>query len=501
MRRAIYALMGALVVVSCLVPEYEVDDSADGGSDGPGGESGTTTGGSSNGGNAGQGGSTTGGAGRGGNTTGGAGRGGNTTGGNTTGGNTTGGDAGESGNPSGGDTNGGSTNGGSAGAGMGGSGGAGMSGAGMSGSGGAGMGGSGGGCSMGLSVCDGECFNLQTDGEHCGDCDTDCATGEVCLAGDCELDCGTLTQCGTSCVNTATDEMHCGRCDTSCLGTCVGGNCDLSCPNNGLRCGANCCAAAPTNGTVQCQSNQCVYGCATNFNDCNPSPTVTECYSRTDVAHCGTQCLDCRQPNATPGCTTGGACSNTCIGEALPCAPVNGKPGCGTWDFESGTTEGWSVWDSDPVNVPTAADSALTTRTQRVTSGNRSLAVHFNGNGTNRFGIQFKLRVCESGQAVDLKRKLLTMDVMTETDSGTLPFTIADGHNYFLVYNGTTSLIGTGDFDMASDDIPIVADLNIFSDVPALTDIVFWFRVFTPWRGWVYIDNVRLQDCNPEYCP
>jgi hypothetical protein len=429
MRKAIYALIGGLVVASCVVPNYEVDDSVDDGAgEGPGGESGE----------------------------------GGTTGGSTTGGSTTGG----------------STTGGSS--------------------------GTGGGCSMDLTDCDGECFNLETDAEHCGDCETECATGEVCLEGGCELDCGSLTQCGTSCVDTDTDEMHCGGCDTPCLGTCVGGDCDLSCPDNRLRCGANCCALPPANGTVSCPANQCVFGCATNYNDCNADPAVTECFARDDVAHCGSNCLDCTQPNATPGCSLGGGvgtCTNTCIGQALTCAPVNGKPSCGTWDFESATTEGWSVWDSNPATIPTAADGDLVTRTAFASTGSRSLAVHFVGDGVNRFGIQFKLRVCGSGQAIDLKNKYLTLDVLTRTDNGTLPFTLADGHNYFELFNGSTYLVGTGDFDMASDEVIwIKGTLPIFADTPALTDIVFWFRVFKPWTGWVYIDNVRIQDCTPQIC-
>jgi hypothetical protein len=466
MRRAIYAFIGGLVVASCIVPNYEVDDSVDGGS-GEGGESGTSTGGSTNG--------------------------GSTNGGSTNGGSTNGG--------SGGSTNGGSTNGGSTTGGTAGQGGDAPIG-GTAGDGGAGTGG---GCLTGLTECDGECFNLETDGEHCGDCDTDCATGEVCLEGSCETDCGTLTECGTSCVDTDTDEMHCGDCDTPCLGTCVGGDCDLSCPDDRLRCGAVCCAAAPTNGTVSCQANQCVFGCATNHNDCNSDPAVTECYARDDVAHCGTSCLDCRQPNATATCTAAGACSNTCIGSALTCAPVNGKPSCGTWDFESATTEGWSVWDMAPT-LPTAADSELTTRTLFSSSGARSLAVHFNGagnsSGNEPYTIHFKLRLCESGQAIDMSNKVLTFDIRADTDDGTTGFSGSqEAYHYFQLYNGTTQVTGIMDFSMASEDGFQRHKCQIYPDTDPITDIVLFFRVFVPWRGWIYIDNAKIEPCNPTLCP
>jgi hypothetical protein len=463
MRKAIYALIGGLVVASCIVPNYEVDDSVgDGSDDGPGGESGTSTGGSSTGGDS-NGGVSTGGSARGGTSgQGGAGgQGGDEATGGTSG---QGGTAGQGGAPTGGTA-------GDAGAGT-------------------------GGCAMDLTDCDGECFNLETDAEHCGDCDTDCATGEVCFEGSCELDCGTLTQCGTSCVDTDTDEMHCGDCDTPCLGTCVGGDCDLSCPDNRLRCGANCCALPPANGTVDCQSNSCVFGCATNYNDCNADPAVTECYARTDVAHCGTNCLDCRQPNAMAACT-GSVCSNTCIGEALPCAPTNGKPACGTWDFESGTTEGWSL----VAEPDTAADSELTTRTATFSTGTRSLAIHFNGNGSSRAIIKLKLRLCESGQAINLQNKVLQLDIRSITDTGTGGYEWVNGPNYFSLYNGSTLVTSTGDFNMASDDVWQTGSNQISMDTPVITDIVFWFRVYEAWTGWVYIDNVRIVQCNSTLCP
>ncbi len=36
-----------------------------------------------------------------------------------------------------------------------------------------------------LDECSGICTNLDYDPNHCGDCDTICATGECCLDGNC----------------------------------------------------------------------------------------------------------------------------------------------------------------------------------------------------------------------------------------------------------------------------------------------------------------------------
>jgi hypothetical protein len=48
-----------------------------------------------------------------------------------------------------------------------------------------------GGCGQDEACCNGTCFNLQTDAEHCGDCDTRCGTGEFCLDGQCLVGIGT----------------------------------------------------------------------------------------------------------------------------------------------------------------------------------------------------------------------------------------------------------------------------------------------------------------------
>ena len=55
---------------------------------------------------------------------------------------------------------------------------------------------------------------------------------------------------------------------------------------------------------------------------------------------------------------------------------------------------------------------------------------------------------------------------------------------------------------MASDETIWVTGSNqIYMDTPVITDVVFWFRVYETWQGWVYIDNVRIVQCNATLCP
>ena len=54
--------------------------------------------------------------------------------------------------------------------------------------GGSGSGGSAGAfCEPGLTSCDGECVDLQSDANHCRSCSRSCASDRVCDQGDCVL--------------------------------------------------------------------------------------------------------------------------------------------------------------------------------------------------------------------------------------------------------------------------------------------------------------------------
>ena len=84
------------------------------------------------------------------------------------------------------------------------------------------------------------------------------------------------------------------------------------------------------------------------------------------------------------------------------------------------------------------------------------------------------------------------MDLYAETGSGSPTFATNDGAHYFEAYNGNTYFLGAGDFNAASD-VLTSATFTFPDDDFTATDIVFWFRVFTAWRGTVHVDNIRIE--------
>lgn len=95
-------------------------------------------------------------------------------------------------------------------------------------------------CPTGTEACDGRCVDLQSDPEHCGECETYCGALEECREGRCECLAG-AERCGEDfCSDLQRDPNHCGICNETCESgeTCVAGSCVCSV---GLeRCGDDC---------------------------------------------------------------------------------------------------------------------------------------------------------------------------------------------------------------------------------------------------------------------
>jgi len=73
------------------------------------------------------------------------------------------------------------------------------------------------GCGALLTLCDGECVDLLTNPAHCGSCDHACDTNtQVCVAAECQKDCGSQVLCDGICVDTKTDSDNCGSCGNQC---------------------------------------------------------------------------------------------------------------------------------------------------------------------------------------------------------------------------------------------------------------------------------------------
>lgn len=93
-------------------------------------------------------------------------------------------------------------------------------------------------CAGNKTKCGNQCFDTQTNDNHCGDCDTQCSTGEKCINGTCQ--CGsTGAPCptGETCTNGA---CVCGSTGASCpeTKTCINGTCD--CTSDKVECQGVC---------------------------------------------------------------------------------------------------------------------------------------------------------------------------------------------------------------------------------------------------------------------
>jgi len=74
--------------------------------------------------------------------------------------------------------------------------------------------------------CGGECIDVQSSMEHCGECDNACGAGGTCDMGTCGCADNQMS-CGASCVDPMTSPDHCGWCDNPCAAgsVCSGGQC------------------------------------------------------------------------------------------------------------------------------------------------------------------------------------------------------------------------------------------------------------------------------------
>jgi len=95
-------------------------------------------------------------------------------------------------------------------------------------------------CPEGMVVCNNACVDPMQDREHFGadsNCigGTVCGDGQKCDGGICTLTCQPgLTDCNGVCVDIETNENHCGGCDSPCASgeICIAGSCEIYCSDN-----------------------------------------------------------------------------------------------------------------------------------------------------------------------------------------------------------------------------------------------------------------------------
>jgi hypothetical protein len=69
----------------------------------------------------------------------------------------------------------------------------------------------------GLSACDGDCFDLDSDRDHCGSCDRALAGDLICRDGAPDCANGAETACGEQCFDLSYAHDHCGSCANDCF--------------------------------------------------------------------------------------------------------------------------------------------------------------------------------------------------------------------------------------------------------------------------------------------
>ncbi|MBW1809880.1 MAG: hypothetical protein JRJ87_16915 [Deltaproteobacteria bacterium] len=275
-------------------------------------------------------------------------------------------------------------------------------------------------CINNETCCTTECFDLDVDIDHCGDCTTLCrrdnatpqCVGGICSIGTCDAlwdDCNatdadgcetsleTLTDCatcGTTCsavgatVSCAGGVCHITNCDPL-MGDCdgdVGTGCEASLETL-THCNACDTPCARDNASAVCPGGNCqIDTCNALFDDCNgqdPDGCEISLETLTDCGTCGTPCS---RTNATAICTGGTCLIDTCNAlwddcdtidangcetslETLidcgtcttACDRVNATPACNGGACHIDTCD--SLWGDCDTNDPTGCEEALTSLT------------------------------------------------------------------------------------------------------------------------------------------
>lgn len=141
--------------------------------------------------------------------------------------------------------------------------------------------------------CSGECVDLSSHREHCGQCGLQCEADQVCEEGLCvseggeECEDDDETWCAGQCVDVMASEDHCGQCDTACP----------QLPEE-----------LEGDGYVECREGNCQFGCdAEDAQLCGVEEKTDG-----DVGFDNAQCVDVM--NSVEHC---GECDNACSAVAL----------------------------------------------------------------------------------------------------------------------------------------------------------------------------------------
>jgi hypothetical protein len=173
-------------------------------------------------------------------------------------------------------------------------------------------------CKTDRTECNGKCYNLDKDEDHCGSCDIACTSVETCCASDCVdlqsdgqncgscgVACGAGETCCSACVDLQSDRDNCGSCGTACAfdETCRDAECvrigQVRCfEENATDCNGDCVALQ----SDRTHCGACGNACATGTRCCSGACVDV----KSDVNHCGACGNSCAEHET---CCDGG-CSN-----------------------------------------------------------------------------------------------------------------------------------------------------------------------------------------------
>jgi hypothetical protein len=142
-------------------------------------------------------------------------------------------------------------------------------------------------CPSGRALCGMSCVDTASNPEHCGACDAQCPSPQVCSSGICSSGCpaGTVT-CDGRCIEPNADPIHCGA--------------TAGCGADGGTLGTVCGASS------NCYGGQCITDCGDLFACVAPGGGTSCLDLKNDAANCGSCGHHCA---AGKSCSQGTCCA------------------------------------------------------------------------------------------------------------------------------------------------------------------------------------------------
>jgi hypothetical protein len=226
-----------------------------------------------------------------------------------------------------------------------------------------------------------------------------------------------------------------------------------------------------------------------------------------DALSCDGICCAEPPPNVSVGCASAGGqggasttgCEYACVRSPLGCVGTNGMPACASWDFESGTPEGFFVssrWGGTNREIPSAFTGLLEAHGEHATRGTLALAAGFEGDGADYWALDLRIKLCPASEPVRLYGHFLKFDVFAETGVASSDFTSYESANFITLFNDQVPMdpgVSFCDFSFDSDT-PHEVSCEFFEKSHVATHIAILMRVERgAWRGRFHFDNIRIE--------